>query len=48
MQPQPLQREAGAPQVVCATLTGVLSHNLQGNNGVFDVAYVDESAQVPY
>ncbi len=34
-----------APQVVCATLTGVLGRNLNGKNGVFDVVYIDEAAQ---
>ncbi len=32
--------------MVCATLTGVLGRNLEGRNGVFDVVYVDEAAQV--
>lgn len=35
-----------AAQVVCATLTGALGRNLEGNNGRFDVVYVDEAAQV--
>ena len=33
-------------QVVCATLTGALGGHLHGKNGVFDVVYVDEAAQV--
>lgn len=40
------QQHAVVPcsQVICCTLTGVLGHNL---NGVyFDVAFVDEAAQV--
>ncbi len=32
--------------MVCATLTGVLSHHLHGRSGAFDVVYVDEAAQV--
>lgn len=35
-----------AAQVVCATLTGALGRNLEGNNGRFDVVYIDEAAQV--